>query len=105
VSGRKNPVFGIISLALMLSLVLIGVLITVYRPPIASNGSDESLAVVIENAANVIATLLAIAAVSLSSIILAGVSLVRREPWQPAAVSLCLSISALIIVVIAVTKI
>ena len=58
----------------------------------------------IESAANIIATLLVIAAVSFSSLILAGVSFLRKESTWPAAIGLCLSLSALVIVVIAVTK-
>lgn len=88
----------------MLGLVLAGVLITVYQPAGGSARDDESLAVVIENAASIIATLLVIAAVSLSSVILGGVSLLRKEPAWPAAIGLCLSVSALIIVIFAVTK-
>ncbi len=88
----------------MLALILIGVLITIYKPAPVPAGSDESLAVVIESAANIIATLLVIAAVSLSSIILGGVGLLRKEPAWPAAIGLCLSVSALIIVIFAVTK-
>lgn len=89
---------------LMLGLILAGVLITIYQPRPVPVGNDESLAVVIENAANIIATLLVIAAISLSSIILAGVSFLRKEPGWPAAIGLCLSVSALVVVVIAVTK-
>ena len=92
------------SLVLMAGLILTGVLVTVYMPRSTAAGNDESLAVVIEAAANIIATLLVIAAVSLSSIILAGVSLLRKESFWPAAVGLCLGVSSLIVVIIAVTK-
>jgi hypothetical protein len=104
VTGQKKPVFGIISLVLMLGLIVAGALVTAYGPPAQPPGHDESLAVVIESAANIIATLLVIAAVSFSSLILAGVSFLRKEPAWPAAIGLCLSLSALIIAVIAVTK-
>ncbi len=88
----------------MLGLIVTAILITIYEPaPVSING-DASLAVVIESAANVIATLLAIAAVSLSSIILGAIGLLRKEPALPAALGLCLSLSAIIIVVIAVTR-
>lgn len=88
----------------MLGLVLAGVLISIYGPAAPPVGDDESLAVVIESAANIIATLLVIAAVSLSSIILSGVSLLRKESGWPAAIALCLALSAMIIVIIAVTR-
>lgn len=101
---RKKPVFGTISLVLMLGLILAGVLITVYEPATVPAGNDESLAVVIASAANIIATLLVISAVSLSSIILGLVGLLRKEPSWPSAIGLCLSLSALVIVVIAVTN-
>jgi hypothetical protein len=104
VVARKKPVFGMISLVLMVGLILTGVLLTVYEPDPLLVASDESLAVVIGTAANIIATLLAIAAVSLSSIILGMVGLIRKEPPWPAAVGLCLSVSALIVVVIAVAR-
>ena len=86
----------------MLGLILAGVLITVYEPPVPPIGDNEGLAVVIGNAASIIATLLVIAAASLSSLILGGVSFLRREPVWPAAVSMCLAISALIVVIVTV---
>ena len=88
----------------MLGLVVAGVLLTIYLPRNLQSETDGSLAVVIESAANIIATLLVIAAVSLSALILAGVSLLRKEAYWPAAVALCLAGSALITVVIAVTR-
>ena len=88
----------------MLGLILAGVLVSAYYPRSMPRPGDESLAVVIGEAANVIATLLIIGAVSLSSIILAGVGLLRREPPLPAAIGLTLSLSALVVVILAVTQ-
>lgn len=88
----------------MVGLILTGVLVAIYMPRSMAAANDESLAVVIETAANIIATLLIIAAVSLSSIILAGIALLRKESFWPAAVALCLAVSSLIVVIIAVTK-
>ena len=88
----------------MLGLVLAGVLISVYYPRSIPRPIDESLAVVIGEAANIVATLLIIGAVSLSSLILAGVGLLRKEPALPSAIGLTLSLSALVVVILAVTQ-
>ena len=88
----------------MLGLVAAGIAISIYGSPVRPSGGDEGLAVVIESAANIIATLLVIAAVSFSSLILAGVSFLRRESRWPASVAICLSLSALVVVVLAVAN-
>ena len=103
-SGRKKPVFGIISLILILGLIVAGVLISIYYPRSMPTPGDDSLAVVIGDAANTIATLLIIGAVSLSSAILAGVGLLRRERPLLAALALTLSLSAFVVVILAVTQ-
>lgn len=103
-AGRKTPVFGVISLLLMLGLIAAGIAISIYGSPIRPSGQDESLAVVIESAASTIATLLVIAAVSFSSLILAGVSLLRGEVRWPGSVGICLSLAAIVVVVLAVAN-
>ena len=87
----------------MLGLIVAGALITIYEPPVAW-GNDDSLAVVIGNAANIIATLLVIAVASLGAIVLAGISFLRKEPVWPAAIGICLAVPALIVVIVAVTN-
>jgi hypothetical protein len=103
-SGRKKPVFGTISLTLMLGLFVTGILMTLFEPPLEPVGSDETFAVAIGAVANILATLFAGAAVSISSAILALVSLIRGEARGPAAVGLCLSLSCLVVLVMAITQ-
>ncbi|MEO8041909.1 MAG: hypothetical protein ABI646_04775 [Acidobacteriota bacterium] len=103
-SGRKKPVFGTISLVLMVGLVVAAILITVYEPPPTPISTGESFAVAMEAVANIVATLLLIGAVSVSSTILAAISLLRRETPYPAAISLCLAIPSLLIVLLTIVK-
>lgn len=103
-SERKRPIFGIISLALMLGLFIGGAILAIYLPPPPPAGGDESLAVALGAAANVIATVVVMLAISVSSLILAGVSFLRRERRGPAAVGLCLALSSLIVLVMTITK-
>jgi len=88
----------------MLGLVVAAILVMVYERPIPRATEGEGLGVVLEAAANIIATLLIIAAVSTGSIILAAVSLLRRERPMPAAVALSLAIPALAVTIFAVTR-
>ena len=92
-----------ISVVLMLGLVVAAIFVTIYDKPIAPATDGESLGVVLEAAANIIATLFAIGAVSISSAILAAISFLRREPPLPAAAALCLAIPALIVTLLTVT--
>ena len=101
---RKKPVFGIISLALMLGLAVVGIVISSRQPPLDPVTGNESLSVIVGTVANIAATLIAIATVSLTSAILAWISFLRRESRGPAAISLCLSLSALTVVVLTVLQ-
>ena len=103
-SDRKSPIFGVMSLVLMAGLAIAAILVTIYvsPPPAASNG--ESLAVAVGAVANIVATLLVIGVVSLTSIILAGISFLRRErPW-PAALAMSLATASLLVIIVTITQ-
>ena len=89
----------------MLGLILAGVLVSIYYPRSIPRPGDDSLAVVIGEAAIIIATLLIIGAVSLSSIILALVGFLRKEPALPSAIGLTLSLAALVVVILAAVQV
>lgn len=101
---RKRPVFGILSLVLMLGLALTAILMTLYLPPPPPASDGESIGVVLEAAADLIGTLLVLGAVSLSATLLAGVGLLRREPPLAAAVGLCLAVPALVITLVTIAN-
>jgi len=88
----------------MLGLVVAAILGTIYDPSIASVMvmEGENLGIGPETAARIIATLLVIAAVSISSAVLAGISFLRRESPMPAAIALCLAVSCLGVLIVAV---
>ena len=87
----------------MLGLVVAAIFVTVYGEPVAPATEGESLGLVLEAAANIIATLLAIGTVSLTSAVLAAISFLRREPAFAAAVALCLAIPALVVTILTIT--
>ena len=93
-----------ISLVLMLGLVVAAILVWVYEEPIAPLSGGESIGVVVESFANIIATLVVIGVVSVCSTILAGIGLLRRESPMPAAIALCLAVPALVVTILAIIR-
>jgi hypothetical protein len=104
VRERKKPVFGMISLVLMSGLFGTGILIALFEPPRDPIAGDEGFIVVMGLVAEILATLLAAAAVSLSAAIFALVGFIRGESRGPAAVGLCLSLSCLVVLVITIVQ-
>jgi hypothetical protein len=102
--GRKKPVFGVISLVLMLGLFGTGILMILIEPPLEPVASDESFVVAMGLVAEILATLLAAAAVSVSATIFALVAFIRGEARWPAAVGICLSLSCLLVLVITIVN-
>ena len=101
---RRKPIFGVISLTLMLGLGVAAVLAAIYETPPAPSTEGESFAVAMAAIADIVVTLLVIGSVSIIATIFAGISLLRRETRWPAAVALCLALSSLATVVFAVSK-
>lgn len=88
----------------MVGLAIAAILVTIYVAPPPPAGQAEGLAVALGAVANIVATLLVIGIVSLTSIVLAGISFLRRErPW-PAAVASCLATASLTVLVLTLTQ-
>jgi hypothetical protein len=104
IPARKKPVFGTIALALMLALFGAGILIVVFEPPLKPVAGDAGFVVAMGLVAEILATLLAAAVVSLSAAIFALVGFIRGEVRGPAAVGLCLSLSCLLVLVITIVN-
>jgi hypothetical protein len=88
----------------MLGLGIAAILVAVFDHPIAPPTEGESLGVVLEAAANIIATLLIIGVVSISSTLLSIISFLRRERPMAAAIALCLAVPALGVTILAMTR-
>jgi hypothetical protein len=94
-----------ISLVLMLGLFGAGILVVLFEPPRDPIAGNEGFIIVMGLVAEIVATLLAAAAVSLSSTIFALIGFIRGEPRGPAAVGLCLSLSCLVVLVVTIVKV
>lgn len=76
-----------------------------FGKPVPASSGSESLGVALSSVAEILATLIAAATVSLSSTILAIISFLRHEPKWPGAVALCLSLSCLLALAMAIPKV
>jgi hypothetical protein len=86
----------------MVGLGVACVWVAKYGPEPATATNGESLAVALGAVSNIIATIVAMITVSVTSVVISCISFIRRErPW-PAAIAMCLALSSLVIVVIAV---
>ena len=98
---RKRPIFGTAALTLILLLVVAEILVAVFQPfPVPNRAGGESLAIAVGAVANVVITIVVLAAVSTVAVLLAGIGLIRGERRWPAAVAMCLALPSLLIVAI-----
>ena len=88
----------------MLGLFAAGILMILFEPPLDPVASDETFVVAIGLVAEILATLLAAAAVSFSATIFALIGFIRGESRGPASIGLCLSLSCLVVLVATIIR-